>query len=129
MTESSPSFRLVDDDRPLVAMVHGLAGAGKSTLLRALAARARGQGAVVVQLDGAEIEPTRRGFLAALASVIGGPCRRRRRPPVAWRPRVRARCWSSTRSSAYVCSTTGSGDRWSLRYRPTSASSWPGGIR
>jgi Transcriptional regulatory protein, C terminal/AAA ATPase domain len=71
--ELSELLRLVDDDRPLVAMVHGLAGAGKSTLLRALAARARGQGAVVVQLDGAEIEPTRRGFLAALASVIGGP--------------------------------------------------------
>jgi hypothetical protein len=51
----------------------GSRGAGKSTLLRALAARARGQGAVVVQLDGAEIEPTPRGFLAALASVIGGP--------------------------------------------------------
>jgi hypothetical protein len=71
--ELSELLRLVDDDGPLVAMVHGLAGAGKSTLLRALAARARGQGAVVVQLDGAEIEPTPGGFLSAVVSVIGGP--------------------------------------------------------
>jgi Transcriptional regulatory protein, C terminal/AAA ATPase domain len=71
--ELSELLRLVDDDRPLVAMVHGIAGAGKSTLLRALAARARGQGAVVVQLDGAAIEPTPRGVLGALAGVIGAP--------------------------------------------------------
>jgi hypothetical protein len=71
--ELSELLRLVDDDRPLVAVVHGLAGVGKSTLLRAVAARARGQGASVVQLDGASVEPTPRGFLDALASVVGAP--------------------------------------------------------
>jgi hypothetical protein len=61
------------DGGPLVAHVHGVAGVGKSTLLRAFAGRARAAGAAVVQLDGAAIEPTERGFLAALAAALGEP--------------------------------------------------------
>ena len=38
--ELSQLLGLVDKDRPLVAMVHGIAGVGKSTLVRAVAARA-----------------------------------------------------------------------------------------
>lgn len=71
--ELSELLRLVDEDRPLVAMVNGIAGVGKSTLVRAVAARARGRGAGVVQLEGAAIEPTERGFLDALGAALGEP--------------------------------------------------------
>jgi hypothetical protein len=66
-------LRLVDDDRPLVAMVHGIAGVGKSTLVRAAAARARAKGATVMQLEGGSIEPTPHGFLNALGGLLGSP--------------------------------------------------------
>jgi Transcriptional regulatory protein, C terminal len=61
---------LLDDGGPLVAVVHGIAGIGKSTLVRAFAGRARARGASVLQLDASAIEPTERGFLAALAATL-----------------------------------------------------------
>ena len=61
---------LVEHDHRLVAYVHGVAGAGKSTLVRAFAARARALGAATLQLDGADVEPTERGFLAALDGAL-----------------------------------------------------------
>src|SRR5262249_17997829 len=57
--------------RPLVAAVHGIAGIGKSALLAAFAEDARAHGATVVSLDCGGIEPTERGFLAALDRAIG----------------------------------------------------------
>jgi hypothetical protein len=56
---------------PLVVFVHGLAGVGKSTLVQAFALEARDRGATVLRLDCRAIEPTERGFLAALASAAG----------------------------------------------------------
>jgi hypothetical protein len=56
---------------PLVVFVHGLAGVGKSTLVQAFAVEARERGATVLRLDCRAIEPTERGFLAALASATG----------------------------------------------------------
>ena len=61
---------LLEDGGPLVAVVHGIAGIGKSTLVRAFAGRARARGASVLQLDASAIEPTERGFLAALAATL-----------------------------------------------------------
>jgi len=62
---------LAERDRPLVVAVHGIAGIGKSALLAAFAEDARAQGAAVVSLDCGGIEPTERGFLAALDRAIG----------------------------------------------------------
>src|ERR1700760_2182549 len=62
---------LAERDHPLVAAVHGIAGIGKSALLAAFAEDARAHGAVVVSLDCGGIEPTERGFLAALDRAIG----------------------------------------------------------
>jgi DNA-binding response OmpR family regulator len=59
------------DDGPVVVFVHGIGGVGKSALLDAFAADARAAGALVLQLDGGAIEPTRRGFLAALSAATG----------------------------------------------------------
>lgn len=62
---------LAESDRPLVVAVHGIAGIGKSALLAAFAEDARAHGATVVSLDCGGIEPTERGFLAALDRAIG----------------------------------------------------------
>jgi hypothetical protein len=62
---------LAERDRPLVVAVHGIAGIGKSALLAAFAEDARAHGAAVVSLDCSGIEPTERGFFAALDRVIG----------------------------------------------------------
>jgi hypothetical protein len=62
---------LVERERPVVVAVHGIAGIGKSALLAAFAEDARAHGAAVVSLDGGGIEPTERGFLAALDHAIG----------------------------------------------------------
>ena len=59
-------------DGPAVVFIHGIGGVGKSALLEAFTAEARAQGAVVVSLDGGAVEPTPRGFLAALSNATGG---------------------------------------------------------
>ena len=61
---------LVERDRPLVVAVHGIAGIGKTALLAAFADDAGAYGAAVVSLDCGGIEPTERGFLAALDRAI-----------------------------------------------------------
>jgi transcriptional regulator/AAA ATPase-like protein len=63
--------QLLGEGGPLVVFVHGLAGVGKSTLVQAFAVEARERGATVLRLDCRAIEPTERGFLAALASATG----------------------------------------------------------
>src|SRR5579862_2281951 len=69
--ERAALLDLAERDRPLVAAVHGIAGIGKSALLAAFAEDARARGAAVVSLDCGGIEPTERGFLAALDRAIG----------------------------------------------------------
>src|SRR4051794_29547751 len=64
---------LAQDERPVVAIVHGIAGVGKSALLRAAAHDARQCGATAVLLDGRAIEPTEHGFLSALGGALGKP--------------------------------------------------------
>ena len=58
-------------DGPAVVFVHGIGGVGKSALLETFMSDARAEGAVVVSLDGGAVEPTPRGFLAALSSATG----------------------------------------------------------
>src|SRR6201996_5227430 len=74
---------LAERDRPLVVAVHGIAGIGKSALVAAFAEDARSHGAAVVRLDCGGIEPTERGFFAALARAIGAL---RAEPPGRTRP-------------------------------------------
>ena len=64
---------LLDDDGPLVAVVHGVAGSGKSALLRAFGTVAAERGAAVVTVDGRAVEPTPQGFLAAVERSLGAP--------------------------------------------------------
>src|SRR5215831_14481446 len=69
--ERAVLLELAERDRPLVVAVHGIAGIGKTALLAAFAEDARAHGAAVVGLDCGGIEPTERGFLAALDRAIG----------------------------------------------------------
>src|SRR5688572_29219850 len=64
--------RLLGEDGPLVVFVHGIAGIGKSALVEAFGVEARDSGATVLRLDCRSIEPTERGFLAALEGKTGG---------------------------------------------------------
>ncbi len=63
--------RLAVGPEPRVFFVHGLAGSGKSTLLRRFAVDVASGDALVLLLDGREIEPTEQGFLAAVAHATG----------------------------------------------------------
>src|SRR6201986_220374 len=74
---------LAERDRPLVVAVHGIAGIGKSALLAAFAEDAQAGAAAVVGLGGGGMEPTERGFLAALDRAIGAL---RAEPPGGSRP-------------------------------------------
>ncbi|BEP16377.1 ATP-binding protein [Acidothermaceae bacterium B102] len=69
--ERAVLLELAERDRPLVVAVHGIAGIGKSALLAAFAEDARAHGIAVVSMDCGGIEPTERGFLAALDRTIG----------------------------------------------------------
>src|SRR3954469_8685175 len=62
---------MAEDERPLVAIVHGIAGVGKSALLRAAVHDLRQRGGTAVLLDGRAIEPTEQGFLHALGTGLG----------------------------------------------------------
>src|SRR5688572_16179211 len=64
--------RLLGEGGPLVVFVHGIAGIGKSALVEAFGVEARAAGATVLRLDCRSIEPTERGFLAALEGITGG---------------------------------------------------------
>ena len=64
--------QLLGEGGPLVVFVHGIAGIGKTALLEAFAAEARARGTTVLRLDCRSIEPTERGFLAALEDRTGG---------------------------------------------------------
>src|SRR6201990_2948071 len=68
--ERAVLLELAEQHRPLVVAVHGIAGIGKSALLAAFAEDARAHGAAVVSLDCGSIEPTERGFFAALDRAI-----------------------------------------------------------
>ncbi|HEY0464617.1 MAG TPA: winged helix-turn-helix domain-containing protein [Polyangiaceae bacterium] len=54
----------------VVAFVHGIGGIGKSALLAAVAPRLAERGARIARLDGRTIEPTPRGFFAALEKAL-----------------------------------------------------------
>ncbi len=64
--------QVLGEGGPLVVFVHGIAGVGKSTLVEAFGVEARAAGATVLRLDAGAIEPTPRGFLAALEAKTGG---------------------------------------------------------
>ncbi len=64
--------QLLGEAGPMIVFVHGIAGIGKSALVGAFAFEARAHGATVLHLDGRTIEPTERGFLAALERKTGG---------------------------------------------------------
>lgn len=64
--------QLLGEGGPLVVFIHGIAGIGKSTLADAFGVEARANGATVLRLDCRSIEPTERGFLAALEDKTGG---------------------------------------------------------
>jgi hypothetical protein len=58
-------------DGAIVTFVHGMGGIGKSALLGAAEPHLSAAGARVLRLDGRVIEPTPRGFLGALARLLG----------------------------------------------------------
>src|SRR5258707_7117268 len=64
--------QLLGEGGPLVVFVHGIAGVGKSALAESFGVEARAAGATVLRMDGRSIEPTPRGFLAALEARTGG---------------------------------------------------------
>lgn len=55
----------------LVAVLHGPGGVGKSTLLDAFGYDLEADGRAVVRLDGADLDPSPAGFLAAVGGLIG----------------------------------------------------------
>lgn len=69
--ELSVLDRALEQARPRIVFVSGIAGIGKSALVAAFGARARDRGATVVSLDCRDVEPTQAGFLGALAAATG----------------------------------------------------------
>jgi hypothetical protein len=72
--ESERAFlhSVLGEEGPLVAFIHGIGGVGKSSLVETFTVEARSRGAVVLRIDSGSIEPTPRGFLAAISDAIGG---------------------------------------------------------
>jgi hypothetical protein len=72
--ESERAFlhTVLGEEGPLVVFIHGIGGVGKSALVEAFAGEAQSRGAVVLRLDSGSIEPTPRGFLAAISKATGG---------------------------------------------------------
>ncbi len=72
--ESERAFlhSVLGEEGPFVVFIHGIGGVGKSTLVEAFTAEARARGAVVLGIDSGSIEPTPRGFLAAISNATGG---------------------------------------------------------
>ncbi len=64
--------QLLGEAGPVVVFIHGIAGVGKSALAESFSVEAREAGATVLRLDGRSVEPTPRGFLAALEGKTGG---------------------------------------------------------
>lgn len=57
---------LVEGNATRIGCVHGIAGMGKTELLSAFILRAEEAGATVVKIECRSVEPTERGFLAAV---------------------------------------------------------------
>ena len=72
--ESERAFlhSVLGEEGPFVVFIHGIGGVGKSTLVEAFTTEARARGAVVLGIDSGSIEPTPRGFLAAISNATGG---------------------------------------------------------
>src|SRR5258705_1472635 len=64
--------QLLGEAGPVVVFIHGIAGVGKSALAESFSVQPREAGATVLRLDGRSVEPTPRGFLAALEGKTGG---------------------------------------------------------
>ncbi|MFN2557641.1 MAG: ATP-binding protein, partial [Nitriliruptorales bacterium] len=65
--EQAVLLELLQDEGPLVVVVHGLGGIGKTALVDAFADAARRLGVAVVAVDCRTAEPTERGLLRELA--------------------------------------------------------------
>jgi hypothetical protein len=63
---------ILGEEGPSVVFIHGIGGVGKSTVVEAFTVEARARGAVVLRIDSGSIEPTPRGFLAAISNATGG---------------------------------------------------------
>jgi hypothetical protein len=72
--ESERAFlhSVLGEEGPLVVFIHGIGGVGKSSVVEAFTVEARARGAVVLRIDSGTIEPTPRGFLAAISNAVGG---------------------------------------------------------
>lgn len=70
-SERADLHLVLGPEGPVVVFVHGIGGVGKSALLETFTEEARRSGSIVLGLDGGTIEPTARGFLAALSSASG----------------------------------------------------------
>lgn len=68
--ERAALLALSERERPIAAIVHGIAGVGKSALLGAAAVDSRARGVRVVCLDGGGFEPTEQGFMAAIGHEL-----------------------------------------------------------
>ena len=122
--------RLLGEDGPLVVFVHGIAGIGKSALVEAFGVEARAAGATVLRLDCRSIEPTERGFLAALEGKTGGRADAPpRRPRPGWTGSVNGSCSFSTRMNSLGCSIHGCARRSCPPCRTGSGSSCRVGSR
>jgi DNA-binding winged helix-turn-helix (wHTH) protein len=71
-TELDALGMVLDEAGPRVLFVHGIGGVGKSALVEAFSARLRSEGTTVIDLDAGAVEPTARGFNAAVSAATAG---------------------------------------------------------